>query len=221
MNATTLRRTLTALALIAGLPACGAATAGGESPGSGRGRQRPEARRFRPQPGAAAICCRTATSRTAAACRGPRRSPRPATARADVENGELCVEVTNKGTNNWDAQFRHREMVIKKGHVYTVKFKARASTTDEGAAQGRHVRPALQRVLVEHDRPRRDAAAVRRPFHDERRRRRDRRARLPHRRRPRRGERAVQVCVDDVELLDPEFKPPPRQVDRAAVPRCA
>jgi len=51
----------------------------------------------------------------------------PADGAAEVENGALCVKVTNKGTNNWDAQFRHREMVIQRGHTYTVEFKAWAS----------------------------------------------------------------------------------------------
>ena len=51
----------------------------------------------------------------------------PADGAAEVENGALCVKVSNKGTNNWDAQFRHREMVIERGHTYSVQFKAWAS----------------------------------------------------------------------------------------------
>lgn len=51
----------------------------------------------------------------------------PANGSADVENGALCVKVTNAGKNNWDAQFRHREMVIQRNHTYTVSFKAWAS----------------------------------------------------------------------------------------------
>ncbi|RYZ06676.1 MAG: endoglucanase [Myxococcales bacterium] len=51
----------------------------------------------------------------------------PADGSADVKSGALCVTVKNKGTNNWDAQFRHREMVIQRGHTYTVAFKAWAS----------------------------------------------------------------------------------------------
>src|SRR5882757_11584729 len=39
----------------------------------------------------------------------------PAEGSAQVENGALCVSVANKGTNAWDAQFRHREMVIQRG----------------------------------------------------------------------------------------------------------
>jgi endoglucanase len=51
----------------------------------------------------------------------------PADGAAGVENGALCVEVKNVGANPWDAQFRHREMVIQKGHAYTLSFKAYAS----------------------------------------------------------------------------------------------
>lgn len=51
----------------------------------------------------------------------------PADGAAQVENGALCVNVTNKGKDNWDAQFRHREMVIQRGHTYSVQFKGWAS----------------------------------------------------------------------------------------------
>jgi endoglucanase len=51
----------------------------------------------------------------------------PADGSAQVENGALCVTVTNKGKDNWDAQFRHREMVIQRDHTYTVQFKGWAS----------------------------------------------------------------------------------------------
>ncbi|WP_438009559.1 glycoside hydrolase family 9 protein [Sorangium sp. So ce321] len=52
----------------------------------------------------------------------------PGAGGAEVKNGAYCVTVTNKGANNWDAQFRHREMVIQKGHSYTVQYKAWASS---------------------------------------------------------------------------------------------
>jgi endoglucanase len=51
----------------------------------------------------------------------------PADGKAAVVNGEYCVEVKNKGSNPWDAQFRHREMMIQKGHTYHVRFRARSS----------------------------------------------------------------------------------------------
>jgi endoglucanase len=51
----------------------------------------------------------------------------PAEGAAEVENGALCVTVASKGKNNWDAQLRHREMVIQRGHAYAVQFRAWAS----------------------------------------------------------------------------------------------
>ncbi|WP_437899366.1 glycoside hydrolase family 9 protein [Sorangium sp. So ce124] len=52
----------------------------------------------------------------------------PGAGSAEVKKGAYCVTVTNKGSNNWDAQFRHREMVIQKGHSYTIQYKAWASS---------------------------------------------------------------------------------------------
>jgi endoglucanase len=51
----------------------------------------------------------------------------PADGSAEVAGGALCVTVKHKGTNNWDAQLRHREMVIQQGHAYSLQFKAWAS----------------------------------------------------------------------------------------------
>jgi endoglucanase len=51
----------------------------------------------------------------------------PAAGEAGVEDGAYCINVTNAGTNRWDAQVRHREMVIQNGHTYTVQFRAWAS----------------------------------------------------------------------------------------------
>jgi endoglucanase len=51
----------------------------------------------------------------------------PADGKAVVEKGALCLHIDNKGANTWDAQVRHREIVIKKGHKYTIRFKAYAS----------------------------------------------------------------------------------------------
>ncbi len=44
-----------------------------------------------------------------------------------IVDGAFCLEVENKGKNNWDAQFRHREMIIQRGHRYYLQFKIWAS----------------------------------------------------------------------------------------------
>ncbi|MGC4088355.1 MAG: glycoside hydrolase family 9 protein [Polyangiaceae bacterium] len=51
----------------------------------------------------------------------------PAAGTADVKDGAYCVNVSNKGVKRWDVQFRHREIVIERGHAYTIQFKAWAS----------------------------------------------------------------------------------------------
>ena len=44
-----------------------------------------------------------------------------------VKDGRFCVVVTNKGKDPWDAQMRHREMIIQKGHVYSIKYTAQST----------------------------------------------------------------------------------------------
>ncbi len=51
----------------------------------------------------------------------------PADGEVFVEAGALCLNVDRPGVNKWDAQIRHREMVIQGGHHYTISFRAWAS----------------------------------------------------------------------------------------------
>jgi endoglucanase len=51
----------------------------------------------------------------------------PGGGKASVKDGEFCLLVTNQGKNPWDAQVRHREMTIQKGHAYQVEFDAHAT----------------------------------------------------------------------------------------------
>ncbi len=44
-----------------------------------------------------------------------------------IVDGAFCLEVDNKGVNVWDAQFRHREMVMQRGHRYYLQFDIWAS----------------------------------------------------------------------------------------------
>jgi len=44
-----------------------------------------------------------------------------------VKDGQFCIAVTNKGNDPWDAQMRHREMIIQKGHVYSIKWTAHST----------------------------------------------------------------------------------------------
>jgi endoglucanase len=51
----------------------------------------------------------------------------PGNGRGYVADGQFCVEVTNKGRNPWDAQARHRDMTIERGHTYAIQFMAHAT----------------------------------------------------------------------------------------------
>ncbi|MES1205140.1 MAG: glycoside hydrolase family 9 protein [Pseudomonadota bacterium] len=51
----------------------------------------------------------------------------PGDGEASVQNGELCMKITNLGVNRWDAQLRHRDMVIEKGHTYSIMFTMHAT----------------------------------------------------------------------------------------------
>ena len=51
----------------------------------------------------------------------------PGSGEVAVENGALCLRIDDKGANVWDAQLRHRDMVIERGRDYTVRFRAWAS----------------------------------------------------------------------------------------------
>ena len=48
----------------------------------------------------------------------------PADGDASVVDGALCLDIRNAGANRWDSQLRVREMVIRKGHEYSIRFRA-------------------------------------------------------------------------------------------------
>ena len=149
----------------------------------------------------------TRRSTTANRCPGRPRS-RAGDGRSFVaKDGALCLEVNNKGANAWDAQVRHREMVIQKGHTYSIRFKAYA-TRPTHAPQGRHGRAALRRVLGRRHRADHEPQTFAGQFTmsgDD-----DPTAELTfHMGGNLAGpERAFRVCIDDVHLDDPEFVAP-------------
>jgi endoglucanase len=48
----------------------------------------------------------------------------PAEGDSNVVDGALCLDVRKPGKNRWDAQLRHRQLVIQRGHHYRVRFTA-------------------------------------------------------------------------------------------------
>ena len=67
--------------------------------------------------------------------------------RSFVEKGELCLEVTNKGVNRWDAHLRQQHLLLQKGHKYSVQFKMHSSQPIRDVSEDRPGRPALSRIL--------------------------------------------------------------------------
>ena len=51
----------------------------------------------------------------------------PAHGSAELKKGAMCLTVEQPGKDRWDAQLRHRQMVVQQGHVYQFGFKVWAS----------------------------------------------------------------------------------------------
>ncbi len=144
----------------------------------------------------------------------------PAKGFAAVENGAYCLHIENKGVNKWDSQVRHREMVIQKGHTYSVSFKIWADQKTRASVKVGMVGPPYREYWVQvlpidttpttitdkftmnyDDDPTAEftfhyggtMALAREPF---------------------------VVCIDDVILSDPQFVPAPKE-QVVAVPKVA
>lgn len=47
----------------------------------------------------------------------------PASGDLVAKDGAACLTINEGGVNKWDAQMRHREIVVQEGHTYTIAFK--------------------------------------------------------------------------------------------------
>jgi endoglucanase len=131
-----------------------------------------------------------------------------------VSEGAYCVRIDDAGKNRWDAQLRHRDMVIQRGHAYMLRFKAWASAPTAvrpkvGMAGPPYAEYWADTVQLDSE-PRvfegsfmmkeRDDATAELAFHLG-------------------GELAsrapLSVCIDDVLLADPEFEREPEAQLRA------
>jgi len=142
----------------------------------------------------------------------------PGDGKAYVENGELCVEITNKGANRWDAQLRHRDMVIQQGHTYSIHFKMRATQKTKVYAKVGQAGPPYreywsQTLQVDTD-PKTYKAGFTMRFEDDN---------APELAFHMGGNMAMTaivpfaVCLDEIHIDDPQFTPKSRSV-LAAVP---
>jgi endoglucanase len=142
----------------------------------------------------------------------------PANGAAEVKQGALCVAVTNKGTNQWDAQFRHREMVIRSGHVYSVSFKAWASADTKARLKVGMSGPPYAEYwtatidLGKEPKLYRDRFTMRQAD--------DATAEFAFHIGGSMAQAALpfEICIDDVTLEDPEFTPEPPRASAVKVP---
>jgi endoglucanase len=133
----------------------------------------------------------------------------PANGEGMVKQGALCIHVEQGGSNRWDAQVRHREMVIQKGHEYVVSFKAWASRPTKVAGKigmsGPPYTDYWSRQLDLSEQPKSFAYkfAMSRPD--------DATAEfaLHFGGHMIQGQGPIDLCFDDFVLSDPEFTPPP------------
>jgi endoglucanase len=128
----------------------------------------------------------------------------PAEGEAAVRDKALCLDVRAVGKNRWDAQLRHREMVIQKGHHYVVRFRAWSDRPTrvrpkvgmagppyaEYWADTIELGPAPRWFDAEFDMDKADDPTAEFAFHAG--------AELA-------SSGPFRMCIDDVELTDPQF----------------
>jgi endoglucanase len=142
----------------------------------------------------------------------------PAQGEADVQSGAYCLNVAGAGANPWDAQMRHRQMVIRKGHKYSVRFKVGAtrplSISAKVGMSGAPYRSYWQTAVTLDGTPQVVESSFEMTQPD------DATAELAlHVGGKRAGRQApFSVCIDDVVLEDPAFDPPPPPAPPPPVP---
>jgi endoglucanase len=128
---------------------------------------------------------------------------------ASVKDGALCLHIEKPGVERWDAQLRHRDMIVQKGRSYTLSFKAWASRPTKMTGKvGMSGPPYLdywsrpinlttepQQFNYEFHMAREDDPTVELAFHAG--------GRMVQ------GDGPIDLCFDDLILSDPEFTPPP------------
>jgi endoglucanase len=129
----------------------------------------------------------------------------PGTGSIAVESGALCLHIDDKGANVWDAQIRHREMVIERGHAYSVRFRAWASAATHARPKVGMAGPPYAEYWADTielgPEPRTFAAAFTMKGKD------DPTAEFTfHLGGAMASSTPLTVCIDDVSLSDPEFE---------------
>jgi endoglucanase len=135
-----------------------------------------------------------------------------------IQDGALCLRIDDKGANVWDAQLRHREMVIERGHDYTVHFRAWASAPTHARPKVGMAGPPYAEYWADtielSTEPRAFGAAFTMKGKD------DPTAEFTfHLGGSLAGSVPLTVCIDDVSLSDPEFERKVTTEASASAPR--
>ncbi|MBN2196664.1 MAG: glycoside hydrolase family 9 protein [Polyangiaceae bacterium] len=142
---------------------------------------------------------------------------RPASGEALVKEGALCLRVDHPGKNPWDAQLRHREMIIQMRHAYTVSFLVWADRKTKGRVKigmsGPPYAEYWSKELELGPEPRRISEKFGMLQND------DPTAEFAfHLGGEMAGSAPVTVCIDRISLVDPEFVPAKEATDAPVSP---
>lgn len=140
----------------------------------------------------------------------------PGEGEASVKDGAYCLDIKNVGVNAWDAQIRHREMVIQKGRNYTIAFKVWATKPTQVRAKVGQSGPPYSEYwaeVVDVTTQPKQVSAKFTMYEPE-----DPTAELSiHMGGSLASGAPLTVCIDDIVLSDPQFTPPPKQ-EAAKIP---
>ncbi|MCH2109584.1 MAG: glycoside hydrolase family 9 protein, partial [Polyangiaceae bacterium] len=139
----------------------------------------------------------------------------PANGLARVENGALCLTIQEGGSNNWDAQIRHREMIPQQNHTYNIAFKIWADKPTTVRTKVGMAGPPYREYWSQTTKVTTEPQLVRGGFI----------MRTPNDPTAefaihaggnmlRDTEVPVTICIDDVYMSDPQYTPPPAAKNR-------
>lgn len=130
---------------------------------------------------------------------------------AFLEDGWFCIKIRNPGVNKWDAQMRHREMTIHKSHKYTLQLKIKSDkkTRTQIKIGSQSGWPEYFTQLVDITEQPQTITATIDPSATMKDATEDKLAELALHlggNMPQGISMPVKVCIDDVSLIDPEYK---------------
>jgi len=139
----------------------------------------------------------------------------PADGELEPKDGAACLRIDAAGKNKWDAQIRHREMVVQNGHTYSVAIKIWANQKSRASLKVGMSGPPYgeywNRVIDIGPEPTvlRGEFTMRAPD--------DPTAEIAFHLGGQLASAAsmpLTVCIDDAYMSDPAFTPPPKAAER-------